>query len=217
MKQIYISIIFLFLLLLVNRFVAKINKKETSIVKGKKGENKIKKILKDIDGVILSNLYFIYPNYSTEIDILFINECGVFVIESKNYKGKIHGNWEDKMWKQFINGEMWELINPIYQNNIHVKEVEKVLNSVRIDVPVWSVIVFSNEVDLEVIPRRSDNVIICKQEGIVQLFNYCRMSSDIRVTDEGILKLKKIFKPYTKVSKRKRKKHIKYVSAKTIL
>lgn len=212
MKTEIICIMIIFMILL--KLSSKHNK-TSSAIKGKKGEIDIKNKLKSKNGAILSNLYFMYQDYSTEVDIVFINRDGVFVIESKNYKGDIYGNWNEKKWKQLINDEEWEFLNPVYQNSVHVREVEKAIKKVVVNnIPIWSVIIFGNDTNLHVSQRRHENTIICKQEGIDQMFNYCKKNSYVKLSDVSISELNKILKPYTKVSKRKKKKHIKYVTAK---
>lgn len=69
----------------------------TPEVKGKYGETltvrKLKKVkLLGRDGEILRNVYIPKDNGETsEIDVMFITQKGIFVFESKNYSGWIFG------------------------------------------------------------------------------------------------------------------------------
>lgn len=64
---------------------------------------------------------------TTQIDHLLISRFGVFVVETKNWKGWIFGNVTDSHWTQVIYGEKYRLVNPIRQNYKHVRAVAKAL------------------------------------------------------------------------------------------
>ena len=77
---------------------------------------------------------------TTQIDHILINHNGVFVIETKNYSGRIYGNENDHEWTQVLAGGNVKnkLYNPVKQNNSHMYHVSNILNE---DVPVISVVV----------------------------------------------------------------------------
>lgn len=71
--------------------------------KGKYGEYLTYKKLEQIKGMhkILTNVYLPTRNgNTTEIDLIYIHESGIYVLESKNYGGWIFGNEYDKSWTQ---------------------------------------------------------------------------------------------------------------------
>lgn len=78
---------------------------------------------------------------TTQIDHIVINESGVFVIETKNYSGKIFGQESHQEWTQVLNyGKVKnKLYNPIKQNKTHVYNVSQVIGSA---VPIYSAVVF---------------------------------------------------------------------------
>jgi hypothetical protein len=78
---------------------------------------------------------------TTQIDHIVINENGVFVIETKNYSGRIYGQENQHEWIQVLSyGKVKnKLYNPVKQNKTHVYNVSKV---VGLDVPVVSAVVF---------------------------------------------------------------------------
>ena len=71
---------------------------------GKYGEKLTEKKLKLIDlfgrkGKILKNIYVPKDNGDTsEIDLVYITQKGIFVIESKNYSGWIFGDYNSMYW-----------------------------------------------------------------------------------------------------------------------
>jgi hypothetical protein len=65
----------------------------------------------------------------------------VFVIETKNYSGRIYGQESQQEWTQVLSyGKVKNKIyNPIKQNKTHVYNVSKV---VGVDIPIFSAVVF---------------------------------------------------------------------------
>ena len=79
----------------------------------------IKKALNKND-YLLTNVKINYKDKSTELDNVIVNRYGVFIIEVKNYKGKLCGNEDDYAWKKYKDdgyGNIFEkeMKNPIKQ------------------------------------------------------------------------------------------------------
>lgn len=120
--------------------------------KGEVGEYLIWKELKKFEGKggrFLFNLYVPKPNdETTEIDVVLIHPKGFFVIESKNYNGWIFGSEKNRYWTQTLpmgrgyKSNKEQFYNPLRQNGSHIKHLKRVLND---GVPMWSLIVFSDE------------------------------------------------------------------------
>lgn len=112
--------------------------------KGKYGEYLSFNILEKIKGEhrILTNVYLPKENgETTEIDLIYLHETGIYVLESKNYSGWIFGDEKSKYWMQTLkNGQKEKFYNPIKQNNTHIKYLIKLL---KVDEKlVKSIIVF---------------------------------------------------------------------------
>ena len=115
----------------------------SSVSRGKKGEDKVKKELgkvKDYHKVI-NNFTYLNPktNTSHQIDHILIHPHGVFVIETKNYSGTIISDTGDVFWLKIIKNEKQIISNPINQNQSHLKIVNRLLEK---KYEVISVIVF---------------------------------------------------------------------------
>lgn len=67
---------------------------------------------------------------TTQIDHILLSPYGIFVIETKNYKGWIFGGEHQKMWMQKIFKNSYKFQNPIHQNYKHIKVLEQVLEDV---------------------------------------------------------------------------------------
>lgn len=85
---------------------------------------------------------------STQIDHVIVSVHGIFVIETKNYKGWIFGNEKQKQWTQaFPNGRKYKFQNPLRQNYLHIKTLSDLL---ELDMSYFhSMIAFIGECELK--------------------------------------------------------------------
>ena len=66
---------------------------------------------------------------STQIDHIIVSVYGIFVIETKNYKGWIYGSERQRQWTQaFANGRKYKFQNPLHQNYLHIKTLADLLD-----------------------------------------------------------------------------------------
>ena len=111
--------------------------------RGKLGEWKVARwIGKTVEGEqYVLNDYIIEENgKSSQIDHIVINASGVFVIETKNYSGRIYGSDNQLEWTQVLNyGKVKnKFYNPVKQNATHVYKIKQVIRHM----PVYSIVVF---------------------------------------------------------------------------
>jgi hypothetical protein len=64
---------------------------------------------------------------TTQIDHVIVSRYGIFVVETKNLKGWIFGNANQKTWTQQIFKFKNKFQNPLHQNYKHVKTLESLL------------------------------------------------------------------------------------------
>ena len=76
---------------------------------------------------ILTNLYIPTEDGTTEIDLVYITNSGIYVIESKNYSGWIYGSYKSREWTQNIYGKKYKFLNPIWQNKKHIEYLSKII------------------------------------------------------------------------------------------
>ena len=83
----------------------------------------------------------ITPGKTSQVDHVVINPNGIFVIETKNYSGRIYGNESQLNWTQVLNyGRVKNhFYSPVRQNQTHVYAIREILKQ---DVPIYSVVVF---------------------------------------------------------------------------
>lgn len=101
--------------------------------KGEQGERLVAEVLgKTVKGkqyVINDILFENQSEQSCQIDHVYINKHGIWVIETKNYSGIIYGqeNWHE--WTQVLAGGHTKnkFYNPIRQNTTHINRLSKYL------------------------------------------------------------------------------------------
>ena len=111
--------------------------------RGKHGEHKVKRIIgKTIENeqYIINDLTVANEGKTSQIDHVVINPRGVFVIETKNYSGKIYGSENQREWTQVLayGNVRNKLYNPLKQNATHVYNVKRIIGKL----PVFSLVVF---------------------------------------------------------------------------
>lgn len=121
-------------------------------IKGSIGERKVSKVLNTLDNneyKVINNVMIRTDRGTTQIDHVVISVYGIFVIETKNYKGLIFGNEYDDNWKQVIYKRSERFRNPIKQNYGHVAALKERLNLDK-DLLIISIIAFTNRASLKV-------------------------------------------------------------------
>lgn len=120
--------------------------------KGRRGEKQVAVLLsllpKDKYKVI-NNLLLQSGGYSTQIDHVVVSVYGIFVIETKYYKGWIYGGENSEFWTKNVYGHKYELRNPLWQNKGHIKAITRLLDDPGL-VPIHSIVAFSHQARLKV-------------------------------------------------------------------
>ena len=118
-------------------------------VLGEIGEERISRFLKMLpqDYYIFNDIYLYNKGRTTQIDHIVISIYGIFVIETKNYKGQIYGNNNSEYWTENFYGKKYKFYNPIKQNYFHMRALqEKLKISMN---SLISIVVFSEEATLK--------------------------------------------------------------------
>lgn len=126
-------------------------KLKTPMWKGKFSEKLVyRKISKLSDEyIIFNNLQFENNGYSTQIDHVVVSPYGVFVIETKGYKGWILGGENSEYWTQTIYKSKHQFYNPIKQNEGHIRYLRYLLRCSK-KIPFIPIVVFNNSANLKV-------------------------------------------------------------------
>lgn len=99
-------------------------------IKGWFGEKAVGSILERLpkeEYRVINGIMLQTENGTCQIDHVVISIYGIFVIETKNYKGWITGSEYGDQWTKNVYGKKYQFRNPIKQNYGHVKVLEKYL------------------------------------------------------------------------------------------
>lgn len=148
--EMLLILIIVCLILLMLIFSGKITFESGQKRAGKRGEKIVtvwlQKILQTND-ILLQNVWVTYCQERTELDNIIINQNGVFIIEVKNYKGKIEGDENDAQWRKFHisrGGRMYfkTVRNPVKQVRRQIYIVSSFLKYYGINVWVEGYVIF---------------------------------------------------------------------------
>lgn len=182
--------------------------------KGSYGEYLTFRELEKIKGKhrILTNVYLPIGNgKTTEIDLIYIHESGIYVIESKNYSGWIFGNEKDRFWTQVLQNKRKEkFYNPIKQNETHIKSIMNVCN-IGTEL-IKSVIVFSERCTLKNITVHSENIPVIKRNDLVGTINKYIKKSDVKLSSDRVDSLYYILKNYSNQDESVKKAHVENIN-----
>ncbi len=108
---------------------------------GEHGENSVAEFLSRDPHSIVFNDVLLFDDKtkkSSQLDHIVIRPNGVFVIETKNYAGRVYGNDNQREWTQVLAyGETKNrFYNPVKQNATHIYFLAKVLKQHNIYVSV---------------------------------------------------------------------------------
>ena len=144
--------------------------------KGIRLENKIHQTLEKLavkyEGYAFKDLMLPIGSSTSQIDNVLITSKAIFVIEAKNYKGRIFGSIHQDQWtmtskttktyknkrgktyqKSYIN--KYQFYNPIKQNETHIKALQQ---HIKTDIPFYNLVVFGSKADLSELKGELRNI-----------------------------------------------------------
>ena len=119
--------------------------------KGKRGEKHVAVFLSFLtkkEYRVINDLLLQTGGHSTPIDQVVISVSGIFVIETKYYKGWIYGGENSEYWTQNIYGHKNQLRNPLWQNQGHIKAITRLLSDPGM-IPIYNIVAFSGQATLK--------------------------------------------------------------------
>lgn len=118
-------------------------------IKGAIGENRVARklnLLPQNQYRLINNVLIKTNNGSSQIDHVLVSVYGIFVIETKNYKGIIYGGEFSDQWTKNVYGNKYKFFNPLKQNYGHIMVLSELL---RLDKNMFiPIVVFSDEAKL---------------------------------------------------------------------
>lgn len=184
------------------RYGEKLTERELNLVKlfGRKGQ-------------VLRNIYVPKSNGETsEIDVVFITQKGIFVIESKNYSGWIFGDEKSAYWTAMLpNKSKNKFYNPIKQNQSHIKWLGEFLGS---DIPLFSIVVFSERCELKKVTVQNPDIYVIKRDSLYAAVRKIWDNSIDKLDENEISSVYKKLEVLTHMDQAVKTTHIENINAK---
>ncbi|MFE8701684.1 NERD domain-containing protein [Cytobacillus sp. FJAT-54145] len=198
--------LYLFLLIIVIALILNLPQ-----VKGIIGEGWVRYYLSKLDSDVYMVMHDILlpteDGKTSQIDHLIISPYGIFVIETKNYRGWIFGDEKNKYWTQVIYNRKEKFQNPIYQNYGHIKVLEALLGE-KISPYIFSVICFNSRATLKKINVNSNHIRVIYDNKIARVIQEYKQ----RVFSYGHqLEIEKIIISHMITEKGAKKEHVKQI------
>lgn len=127
-------------------------------LKGYFGERMVAKQFEklELEGYkILNNIMLPTSRGTSQIDHVILSPYGIFVVETKNYKGWIFGSENADTWTQVIYNSKTTFRNPIKQNWGHIYALKEVLKDSK-KIKYTPIIVFAGSADLKRVDVKTD-------------------------------------------------------------
>jgi hypothetical protein len=157
---------------------------------------------------LLTNVYIPKNDgTTTEIDLLMINRAGFYVFESKNFSGFIFGDEKSQNWTQSLKGgKKIPLMNPVNQNNGHIKALRKLLGETSNI--YYSYVVFSQRCKLKKITVTTPNIFVVKRDMLLfDLRKDLSKRTDV-LTDDQISAFYEILQKHSLADAKTKEQHI---------
>lgn len=157
---------------------------------GVKGEQKTYEILKKLpkEYTVITNPVIHNRGSVNELDFVVIGRNGVFVVESKNYRGIISGNTSAQTWKQIKHGKNKvyekEVKNPAKQAFRQGRRMAEMFIDFGISADIFPILYFvDNRSELKIADDAETNVAIINNEN--DLLKFIMKSKGKHIVDES--------------------------------
>ena len=177
-------------------------------IKGSIGEFKVNTRLNFLGNkyISLNDIFIKSSNgYTSQIDEVVLSEYGIFVIETKNYKGWIFGNENSENWTQVIFNKKHTFRNPIKQNWSHIYALKNILVEFP-NIKYFSIVVFTGEATLKSIESTVPVIYINRLKSTIK-----SLSSEKCLSQSELSKIKSILESTKINEKSARKEHVKNI------
>jgi hypothetical protein len=177
-------------------------------IKGFLGEKMVSLVLNRLpkdEYIVLNDIILPTDRGTTQIDHVVASVFGIFVIETKNYKGWIYGGEKDDRWTHNMYGKKHSFMNPIHQNYKHTLAVKNLLKDYD-NIPVIPIVAFSRNCELKNKDEYEDRVVY-----IGEICDVIRKHTEKVLTEEQINNIVEILNNMNKETAEFRGEHVSYI------
>lgn len=119
---------------------------------GEKGEMMVRDVVKSLPSdryVVLHDVWLpMDDGGETQIDHVIVSPYGIFIIETKNWKGTIYADEKSRVWTKYNCGQKMCLKNPTHQNFKHIVSIREKFFSAERDF-VFGVVAMSSSAEFK--------------------------------------------------------------------
>jgi hypothetical protein len=191
-------------------------------------KKQLEKLAKKYQGLSFHNLMLGAGDQSTQLDNLLITSKAVYVIEVKNYAGRVYGGQYQDQWYQTIRydnkrrgrgGRTYTkthiaknaFLNPIKQNLIHVNAIKQSIQSVQ-SLPLFNVVVFMNRTNITNVEMKDDTAYVINRRHLRRLVK--QKEKELNTQSVDLARIQDEFTKKNTFSKANLKKHIRKIKEK---
>ena len=165
-----------------------------SETRGLRGERMVFSILKELpdEYYIWNDIVLQRNGYSVQIDHIVISPYGIFVIETKNFKGWIYGNDDCDKWTKMYYGRKYHFNNPVKQNHSHVKALANLfcmsenqfipivvfLHSAELNTQTYSTVIYAGQLYEEICKYRNQVMSLLDVQRLATILNAATVETD---------------------------------------
>lgn len=147
---------------------------------------------------VIQNIEIQYRDGVSEIDNIIVGSTGVFIVEVKNMKGTIYGNYEDRYWlqdkiDQYNIEHRKEFYSPVKQIGTHIYRLANFLRNNKIFTHINGAVYFTNPAAKLSIGGEPDDIPIYTYRSTQALIDYI-MSGTANLSDSTIQKIIQLLK-----------------------
>ncbi len=172
--------------------------------KGRRGESRVNaRIRRSLDrGTyhLIPDVTLPTPDGTTQLDHVIVSRYGIFVVETKTYRGWIYGSERDAKWTQVIYKRKERFQNPLRQNYRHTKTLSDLMGLPH-DL-FKSVAVFAGDCKFKT--EMPDNVVVLRD-----FIRHIKIYTEPIIDDERIPRLAQMVRTFAGVlTKQQKRRHI---------
>ena len=191
-------------------------------------KKQLEKLAKKYQGLSFHNLMLGTGDQSTQLDNLLITSKAVYVIEVKNYAGRVYGGQYQDQWYQTIRydnkrkgrgGRTYTkthiaknaFFNPIKQSLIHVNAIKQSIQSVQ-SLPLFNVVVFMNRTNITNVEMKDDTAYVINRRHLRRSVK--QKEKELNTQSVDLARIQDEFTKKNTFSKANLKKHIRKIKEK---
>lgn len=193
-------IVFVILTVIISSVLSKKRTEQDITIAGKQGEERTAHLLNSlpVNYKLIRNAVISYEGRESEIDNIVVGNTGVFVIETKNHRGYINGDCNERYWAQhkidnYGECHSKEFYNPTKQVATHIYRLKGIFRQNKVRVFINGAVYFSNpEIKVDIENPRED-IPVFNYYNQDELLNYILNREKI-LTDKQVENIVKIIK-----------------------